>query len=370
MEKRKRKAKNFPPHIDPQRLPKGIYWDASGNGHWYSSFKDASGKQRRKRVAGTETAMSALHRIMETKEIVDENTFDYIAEQYFDSMAYKELKPKTKKQYMLSFTQVSTYELPSGILLGNESLALWQLADSQRLLDEFHMKRGPTAANHMARTCRRIFNWSIQRGFACDNPFTGIQMATEKPKRILPKMDAYTAVLEYSKTTGYSYMWICMELAFICRMRGAEVLLLTDAHELEDGLAISRLKGSRDNVVKWNDRLLVAWEAAKALRQRIIDKKKITLSSYPDERFIFVSRLGRPLAKGGFDTAWQRMITGALAANVITEADRFSPHDLKRMGVTYTKGNRAVKQEASGHRSAAMMDIYDKSLPLVSPAGE
>jgi hypothetical protein len=40
---------------------------------------------------------------------------------------------------------------------------------------------------------------------------------------------------------------------------------------------------------------------------------------------------------------------------------------LKRKGVTDTTGN---KQEASGHRNASMLNIYDVKPSLVRPAGE
>ncbi|ARA83972.1 hypothetical protein B5U27_27410 [Pseudomonas amygdali pv. lachrymans] len=39
---------------------------------------------------------------------------------------------------------------------------------------------------------------------------------------------------------------------------------------------------------------------------------------------------------------------------------------LKRRGITDTAGTRADKQEASGHRDGAMMDVYDLSIPLVN----
>ncbi|ORC54431.1 hypothetical protein BZK31_26135 [Pseudomonas floridensis] len=39
---------------------------------------------------------------------------------------------------------------------------------------------------------------------------------------------------------------------------------------------------------------------------------------------------------------------------------------LKRRGITDTVDNRADKQEASGHRDGAMMDVYDLSVPLVN----
>ena len=49
------------------------------------------------------------------------------------------------------------------------------------------------------------------------------------------------------------------------------------------------------------------------------------------------------------------------------EFNHFTFHDLKRKGVTDTSGN---KQEASGHRNASMLNIYDVKPSLVRPAGE
>ncbi len=65
------------------------------------------------------------------------------------------------------------------------------------------------------------------------------------------------------------------------------------------------------------------------------------------------------------------MINLAMKQGVIEKSERFSLHDLKCMGVTDTKGIRAVKQQqASGHRSAAMMDIYNFEAPVVTPAAD
>ncbi|MFD2436102.1 site-specific integrase [Modicisalibacter luteus] len=66
------------------------------------------------------------------------------------------------------------------------------------------------------------------------------------------------------------------------------------------------------------------------------------------------------------DTAWQRLIKLAIEEEIIEASQRFGLHDLKRRGITDTKGTRHDKQEASGHRSAAMLDVYDLSIPLVN----
>ncbi|MBY5985754.1 integrase [Halomonas sp. DP5Y7-2] len=85
----------------------------------------------------------------------------------------------------------------------------------------------------------------------------------------------------------------------------------------------------------------------------------------PTRRPLIVAADGGELRKSSLDTAWQRLIKMAIEEEVITTEERFGLHDLKRRGITDTQGTRHDKQEASGHRSAAMLDVYDLSVPLV-----
>lgn len=52
-------------------------------------------------------------------------------------------------------------------------------------------------------------------------------------------------------------------------------------------------------------------------------------------------------------------------SEAVKTQERLGLHDL-RQGMAGAHGTRHDKQEASGHRSAGMMYVYDKSLPLVS----
>jgi integrase len=166
------------------------------------------------------------------------------------------------------------------------------------------------------------------------------------------------------------YLATAMKLAYLCRLRGIEVVTLTDANELEEGILTNRRKGSRDNIIRWTPRLRTVWEGAKALRARVWERRNTPIPIAPSKRFIIVASHGGPLRKTSLDTAWQRFITLAIADREITPDDRFALHDLKRRGITDTVGNRADKQEASGHLDAKMMDIYDLSIPVVYPSAE
>jgi hypothetical protein len=43
-------------------------------------------------------------------------------------------------------------------------------------------------------------------------------------------------------------------------------------------------------------------------------------------------------------------------------------HGLKHRGITDTVGRRAEKKAASGHKSDAMLDLYDHEVAVVEPA--
>ncbi|EVT69035.1 integrase [Stenotrophomonas maltophilia 5BA-I-2] len=62
----------------------------------------------------------------------------------------------------------------------------------------------------------------------------------------------------------------------------------------------------------------------------------------------------------------RRMMRNTVRDGVLSLDDRFGLHSLKHRGVTDTKGD---KKEASGHKTDAMMHVYDHSLPVVPESG-
>ncbi len=165
------------------------------------------------------------------------------------------------------------------------------------------------------------------------------------------------------------YLWPLLEIKYLCRMRSIEVVQLTDAHATEQGLYISRAKGSNDNIVKWTPRLRAAWDAALSVRAQTLARNKLRpIPIRAEKRFVFLSETGTPLTRAGLDNAWQHLIHAAMEAEVIAREQRFTLHRLKHRGITDTKGKKADKKEASGHKTEAMLDLYDHEVALVDPA--
>ena len=96
----------------------------------------------------------------------------------------------------------------------------------------------------------------------------------------------------------------------------------------------------------------------------------MVVSMTPEKRTLIVAAHDVVLQKSSLGSAFQCLIKEAIAAKVIEEEQRFGLHDLNRSGVTDTPGMRADKQAASGHRTEAMMDVYDLSVPIVDPLAQ
>jgi integrase len=113
-----------------------------------------------------------------------------------------------------------------------------------------------------------------------------------------------------------------------------------------------------------------AWEAAVAVRTTIRARRsnKSRPIPPPERRFIFVTETVTRLSRSGLGTAWAQLMRAAVESGVITPAQRFTLHGLKHRGVTDTKGSRRRKQLASGHRTEAMVRLYDHDVPVVAPA--
>lgn len=379
---------SVPQHINQAKLPRGCYWDGRDR-VWYTILRvhvpdSPRPKQRRQRIAGPKASLAELHTIMQDLTQLDIGTVGWLLDLFHDSDQFKkEIAASTQVQYAKAKKAIVEYPTATGTL-GKFKLDILTRPHWQVLIDAIAKAGTPTKANHILRYSRVAFRWGMNRGKCpkswTSNPADGIRPAKERKQKRMPTLAAFNAVLAYARagaalkshTEGSiaPYLWASMELAYRCRLRGIEVDTLTDAHYTPDGIATNRRKGSRDNVVAWTSALRDAWDALVDHRTAAMKRNRVPVPIKPEERFLIVSQEGTPLSKSGLDTAWQRLIRKAIAAGIITAEQRFSLHGLKHRGITDTKGNKADKQTASGHKSEQMMHHYDHDRPLVPAAGE
>lgn len=380
MRRSRKNNPNIPPHIDQAAIPAAVFFDHRGMGTWYTLHRDEAGRQRRQNIATSSATLAELHKIMEVRIGIDRESLNHLCEQYHDSARFKRLAPKTQHSYTWSRGVLANIPTKLGKPLGELAVRKFTPALIQRIIDRIADEGTPSKAAHALRYLRLVMQWGRNRGYLDNNPAMGIEAPLERKKRRLPNHDVMDALIDRAIARGLlqrnekggcpEYLGYVMELAYLCRLRGIEVVTLTDENELPTGILTNRRKGSRDNIVRWTPRLRKAWDNAKAYRAKIWAKRKTAIPVMPSRRNIIVASHGGPLHKTSLDTAWQRFITLALAEDFITQEQRFGLHDLKRRGITDTVGNRADKQEASGHRDPKMMDVYDLSIPTVPPSSE
>ncbi|QDH70888.1 site-specific integrase [Marilutibacter alkalisoli] len=372
--KPRKQQPNMPRHIGVAKLPKGVYWDASGRGRWYM-FDTVDGRKRRRTVAGPTATLADLHAIAE--QSVNQGTVEWLCEQFEATAKFRARPKSTRNDYIYSRKLLCNYRTNAGSTIGKSLANKLRNTHLQRMIDKLEGEGTPTKANKLLRYSRMLFRWALNRGLVTHNPAVGLEAATERPRQRYPSTETYTALLRFVQSGAAlrgraagslpPYLPWAMEIGYLCRLRGIETITLTEAHATDDGLRTNRRKGSRDNIVQWTPRLRAAWDAAVAHRRAVFDRRKRPELLRPQDRTVFVGENGEPLAKSSLDSAWQRMIQKAMKAGVITEETRFSLHDLKRKGGTDTVGTRAEKQDALGV-SEAMMKVYDKSVPTTKPS--
>jgi len=370
---------HIPAHIDQKQLPPGIYFDhRKGDGRWYTLTRDETGCQRRRNVANHAAALSDLRKIVE--ENVEENrgTLKWLSDEFQRSEQFKALTPSTRRGYQIHCDVLCHFPTKIGPL-GNLDINKFSSALIQRIVDKIGRDK-PSTAVHCLQYLRRLLQWGKNRGHCNENPARKIELPKQRKRRRLPEHTIMDALIAFARERGQrqrgekgacpGYLWCVMEIGYLCRLRGIEVVTLTDGQWRADGLKTNRRKGSRDNIVRWNPRLQNAWNAAAARRDAIWAKKKFPAPLAPEKRQLIVADHGGPLQKSSLDTAYQRLIHMAIKENIIRPEERFGLHDLKRRGITDTPGTRAEKQEASGHREESMLDIYDFSVPMVEASAQ
>jgi len=368
----------IPAHIDQSALPKGVYWDASGNGRWYM-FEEREGKPARRTLAGPQARLSELHRLAEQAQPASgpaRGSVRWVLQAFQESTKFAGFSASTQRDYRIHRHAVEAFPTRDGRSVGD------LIADRLTQTHVFRMletvaKATPSKANHMLRYLRRAFRWAGPGVGMKHNPAWGLEEFKERKRRRLPPPEVYAAIVAYAREGGAldahskgakpPYLWMVMELAYLCRLRGIEVVTLVESQATPEGLRTARRKGSRDNVVAWTPRLRGVWDAAIAHRNRIINRRRQPFHLHPELRPVFLTEDGNRLGKPALDSAWQRLMLSAIADGIIVPEQRFGLHDLKRKGITDTPGTKADKQDAAG-LTEAMMPVYDFSVPLVKPS--
>ena len=383
----------IPEHIDQSKLPAGMLWDRSGNGRWYVREPKPEGGTRAITVAGRDAKLSDLFAIMEARAGGPRRgSVAFVLDAFHQHRDFLGLAASTRTHYAAYAAAIKAYPTrlgPLGEILVDRIGPPFIRALVDRIADGTPASPGrpavpgyPTKANHWLRYLRRAFGWGIEHGACRTNPAKGVKAVAEVADHRMPERVTFRAVQAFARERGARgarekgslppYLWAAMELAYQARLRGIEVLTLHDGLVDADGelLLTNRRKGSRDNQVRLGARTREAIAALQGYRNAVWSRRGLATPIQPSSRPLFVSEDGTRLTRAGFNTAWGKMMRAAVAEGIILEADRFGLHGLKHRGITDTPGTDGDKQLASGHKTLAMVHVYNHDVPVVAAAGD
>lgn len=159
---------------------------------------------------------------------------------YMKSEQLKSLKPLTQRTYRLYQKTISEKELQDGATFGSVALELIDHTMIRAYLDS--MASTPVEGNRKVAFLGSVYKWGFQRGHAPNNPCLGITKYKETPRKLYVTDAMYDEFYQTAKSPWY--IQPMMEIAYLCRMRRAEILDLKKSDILLDGLDTRRLKNS------------------------------------------------------------------------------------------------------------------------------
>ncbi|MFQ3232012.1 MAG: integrase [Reinekea sp.] len=332
----------------PVWLPKRVY--PAGNLYRYIS---PDGKYYRlgRIDAGQVKILSEYKRVIneikDEKESSSKRSFRNMVKGYRQSPMFTELAPRTQADYVRHLDTLSD-------LFGTRDVRSITSPMIDNIHEAFTVKRGAVTANRHFASLSRVFTWGKRKGWVLNDPSKGIAVKNKERPR-----DRYISDLELTLLIEQAppALKTMILISYLCAARFSDVLTLTMAQISEEGIYIRQGKTGKKQVKTWS----------KALKEAVrIQKKTIPVGSH----YLFPGRNDRPgypehIAKStmevNFRKARKEAFEYAQKYELKYKPD-FTFHDLKAKGISDYEGN---KQEFSGHKTAAQVDVYDRKVKRV-----
>ena len=316
-----------------ERLPKYVYKGRSA--YEYSPYI-AGQKRKRYRLCDLNSTTIQIWQAYEEMvgkiRAVHVDTLEALSNKYLASDIYKTKSVTTQKDYLGYHRRIMAFPTSTGMPFGQVHISDITPGTIRSYLD----KRPKVGGNREVAYLSLVFSWAYERDLVNFNPAKGVRKNSEEARKTYVTQAMYDEF--YNLAESPWYIRPMMEIAYLCRLRRVEILDLKKSDILKEGLQTRRTKGSKDAITLWSDRLRSAINTALNYKRKI------------DSVYIFADNYGQNIKEEAFTSAWGRLMKKYTG-------ESFTFHDLKARGVSDFEGN---KQDASGHKTASMVAVYDR----------
>ena len=275
-------------------------------------------------LAPPDATMSEVWKAYEELTSGPKDTVGWLLNLYRDSERFKELSPKSQKDYSKAIDKL--IGAPVGnIKFGDAKLLQVKKQTVRSYLDAYP---SPVAANRQIAVLKSAWNWTLERHEVPDNPCIGVKLNREAPRERYVTDHEYETVLRMAPPPIQQIM----EISYLLRARLGEVLGLTLEDLTDSHVRLIRSKGSEGELTIISERLRAALEPVRG-----------------------VTHICHQYSEHGFRSAWARLKKKMIKAGI----EPFTLHDLKARGISDHINN------FGGHRSPAMRKTYVRKLQEV-----
>ena len=365
------KLRHVPAHIDPSKLPNGIWYDPRGDRWRTRQLDEATGKAKKIRLCSGQATLSQIWQAFEARQHHATTTFKSLSLDFQKSLKWRELSPLTQSDYRHCHAKICASKTKNGDF-GDQPITKWTTATVLKYRD-FRGEDSKSRANKELAYIKRVLSWAMLYELITINPSDGVPKLTVPPRQHYAEDKDYQFLLQTARESGYWYLAPLLTISYECGLRLCEAVALTDACERQEGLRIVGRKGSKTNIIQWGAELKAAWDEAKAKRAEIWQRRKQPSPIDPARRHLFISeRTGDPIRESSVKTAKERVDkqAKAKAERLGLPYTHFTIHDVKRRAVSDYRGSTSEKMDASRHKTLGMMQVYDVKEKIVKPTSE
>lgn len=331
---RKRKEDNW--------LPKRVYAGRSA----YEFHPKNGGAIRLCELAASKETVWQKYEEVRNREDSTPQHFGWLLDKYYSSPHFKGLAPDTQKGYEKHGAALKK-------VFGAQRRNSIRPDHIRQYLDLVGEK-STTLANAHVRFMKAVFSWGYERRYAESNPCKGVKLFTEKSRTVWPVESEYRVVLKHASPMVYC----AMELAWRAHMREKDIIELRVSQLEKEGIRLIESKTGKEIIREWNPQIRAA-----IARARSVELKDGIRSIY----VIHTSR-GTKYTRDGFYSGFRRARDKASAE--LKKKIEWTFHDLKAKGPTEMAGTRGKKLAFTNHKNERMLDVYDRSIPILPTIGD
>jgi len=297
-----RKKTNLPPYV---------YRGKSA--YEYRPYLGRGLKRQGIRLCGLDAAISRVWAEWESLQGKPPQTLLWLLTEYLESDEGRSKAPRTRVEQQRQAAFLKRFALTHSRFFGDIDLSTITAGKMRRFLDVRKEQGAAISGNRELALISRAWNWARERDLVKHpNPCLIVRRNKETPRNRYVTDEEYHAVFELAANPPY--LRPMMELAYLCRMRQGEIRRALKSDITPEGFETRRLKGSRDALTEWFDRLRAAVKMALVTPRRI------------EGVYVIQDRNGQPITKTGFDSAWQRLKVKMEKGGV----EAFNFHDSRR----------------------------------------